>query len=374
MVRKWCYIERLDFATCGYGPEALEEGALAKSSPSRYVDRSIYSHAVVTEASRPSVRQCLVGSISGQLRPFPQRQARYAGLDVPFSFPAVLGVGTGVLGGLVASSYAPFPVPVIVGGLLFGLVVASQRILDAVSARWASPKVERQGRALEAYEEMARKELYRKEALYGVNSASEGVLDRLPSVDAWFPSRTVWAMEHSGNGVAQFAAERLTPSPFLESRANLGVAEEAFSQCDKDLWEACEDACGEEPVGVLEVGGRAHAVFTGELRGLPDADLLDLSSYVVRRHEVERKIEVLNAKIERAKAEGADDSYPEVAGAAAELEVLREQSERIGEAYQDRLTLAKNDDEVAQLTERERRKIERQEQALRDLNEPFDDD
>lgn len=222
---------------------------------------------------------------------------------------------------------------------------------------------------LGGYEEMARRELGRKAALY----EADHDLDR-HDVDAWFPSRTVWVMRQSGNGVAQVAAESLVPGQFTGGRARPSGSRDAFSQCRYDLWQACESACDEGLVGVLEVEGGAHAVFGGELQGLPDADLLELSSYVVSRHEVEQKIEALTAKIERAKAEGADSDYPEVAGAVAEVGALREQSERIDEAYQDRLTLAKNDEEMARLTEDEKRKADRRERALKDLTEPFDDD
>lgn len=349
---------------------------MAKSSPHRYVDRSASGYAAVTMAGRPSVWQCLVGSASGQLPPFQQREVRYAGApNVPLTPSVVLGAGGGIFGGLVASTYGGSPFPMMVGGLLLGLVVAvvGRRVLDAVSVRWSSPRMKRSNDALDMYQRMADKELRKKAALRDAERRAKPGLDRY-DVDSLFPSRTVWAMTKSGNGVAQLATRSLDARQLRGRRAGFDGARLVFSRCREDLWQTFADVCGEDSVGVFEVGGEAHAVFGPELQGLPDADLLELSAYVVERHEVERKKEVLAAKIARARAEGADSDYPEVAGATLKVEELRDRAGRIGEAYQDRLTRAKNEAELEQLTERERGKIDRQERALRDLAEPFDDD
>lgn len=333
-------------------------------SPSWYVDRSIPNHAVVTVAARPSVRRCLAATVTGQLQPFEQRQVVNTGLSRGISLPVAGGIGVALFGGVAAATVLPFPFSLIAAGIMFGLVVAGHRVFDAASVHWSSPDMANGGSVLYEYAQMASAEVRRKESLYRDHAPSEGVVRYEP--DLWFPSRTVWAMKESGNGVAQFAAQRLR----LEQFDANGVTTDAFEEARYEAWQACAEARKGRLTCVLEVEGSAHAVFGGALQELADEDLVELASLVVERHEVEERLAALTGKIERAKATGADSDYPEVAGATVEAEVLREQAERIEALYQDRLAVAQNDAELSRLTEREKRKADRQERTLRDLTDP----
>lgn len=333
----------------------------------RYVDRSISGHAVVTEAGKPSVGRCLAGSATGQLQPFAQRQIVASGLVTPF--PVASGIGVGIVGGLGAMTILPFPFPLVAAAFVFGLVLVGHRAVDALSVRWRSPDMTNGDRALNEYAQMASAEVRRKER--DREADAELGVRRRSDRSQLFPHRTVWAMRESGNGVAQFAAQKLISGQFTPDATDVA---DMFERCRYEAWEVCTETCGDSGAGVLAVEGAAHAVFGGALAELSDEDLLGLAPLVVERREVESRVVELTGKIERAEQAGADSDYPEVAGASVEVAVLCERVDRIEAIYQDRLTVAQDEAELSRLTKSEKEKADWQEQALRDLSYPPRDD